>query len=483
MENYQATPFNGKWNEDPENFLGWFLQCMGTADDNTKASQFVYYLQASSDADEWFEDLPEEEKSSWVIIEMLFRRKWLKGKEISIKESVTSKNEPKPTSTLAAATSPDFTTTLATQTETRNSRHLEISPPTCAATSESLVLFQNRKNTIIPTAKAITSEIFQNFAVFSSLTSSVIPSDSTTPSTTIVTFETRCMTADFTQKHENVEKVPIFTQTSPEILSPSIFGPTDNVTRVYASPPTANDTILQSPRAPTSTTTASTSDPPAATGHKKSALLRAAFNLQVPTESPAPTCIVTALETRSALTGFAKNHQKIEKSPIFNKKPPETGPVQPISLPTNPPTPTKHPCAIATPYSLTKTPGTPLLPPAPPPAPKPPEIDSFSVISTRIFAILFASDLLFQPRHFKLLRARFHLTVLKIPSSSHHKYQNHCLMDISRTLTPIVTVFLASHSANYPLEITSTYAKFHPSIFFDFVTIFYFQLPTYFLLF
>jgi hypothetical protein len=460
MENYQATPFSGKWNEDPENFLGWFLQCMGAADDDTKARQFVYYLQASSDADEWFEDLPEEERGSWVIIEMLFRRKWLKEEEISInlKESVTSKNEPQPTSTLAAATSPDSTPTLATQTKTRNFQPLEISPHTCVATSQSTALPRDRKNAKIGS----TSEILPNITVFSSPTLSVIPSDSTTPSTIVATFKTRCMTADFTQKHENVEKPPIFTQTSPEILSPSIFGPTYNVTRVYASPPTAEDAILQSPRAPTSTTTASTSDPPAATGHEKSALLRVSFESQAPKESPAPTTIVTAFETRSALTGFAKNHQKIEKSPIFNKKPPETGPVQPILLPTNPPTPTKHPCAIATPFLPTKTPRT---PPAPSPAPKPPEIDSFSVISSRIFAILFASDFLSQPRHFKLLRERFHRTVLKIQSSSHHKYyQNHCLTNISRTLTPIVTVSFASHSTNYSLQIASIYAEFDPSV-------------------
>ena len=58
MMNYQAIPFGGEWNEDPEN-LG-----MGTVDDKTKACRFVYYLQADSDADEWFEDLPDEEKQS-----------------------------------------------------------------------------------------------------------------------------------------------------------------------------------------------------------------------------------------------------------------------------------------------------------------------------------------------------------------------------------------------------------------------------------
>jgi hypothetical protein len=61
MTDYQATPFSGEWNEDPEIFLEWFLQCMSTADDNKKACQFVYYLQADSDADEWFH----QEKGVW----------------------------------------------------------------------------------------------------------------------------------------------------------------------------------------------------------------------------------------------------------------------------------------------------------------------------------------------------------------------------------------------------------------------------------
>lgn len=95
--NYQAIPFSGEWDEDPENLLGWFLQCVGTADDERKAQHFVYYLPAGSDADEWFEDIPEEEKDSWAKIEKLFCRRWLKG-GISTKESVISKNKQQPTS-------------------------------------------------------------------------------------------------------------------------------------------------------------------------------------------------------------------------------------------------------------------------------------------------------------------------------------------------------------------------------------------------
>ena len=103
MEYYQATPFSGEWDElefkDPKLFLEWFLECTGTMDDETKARHFIYYLQADSNAEEWFEDLLEEEKGSWVRIERLFCEEWLKEEGISIKESVTSKNTPEPAST------------------------------------------------------------------------------------------------------------------------------------------------------------------------------------------------------------------------------------------------------------------------------------------------------------------------------------------------------------------------------------------------
>ena len=94
MTVYKATPFSGEWNKDLELFLGWFLQCTAAADDKTKARQFIYYLQADSEADEWFEELPEEEKRSWASIEVLFRRKWLKQEVLSTRKSETIENEP-----------------------------------------------------------------------------------------------------------------------------------------------------------------------------------------------------------------------------------------------------------------------------------------------------------------------------------------------------------------------------------------------------
>ena len=64
--------FHGTWNEDAEAFLDSYLECMGSVDDEKRARNFIYYLQADSDADEWFEELPEKEKRSWASIELLF---------------------------------------------------------------------------------------------------------------------------------------------------------------------------------------------------------------------------------------------------------------------------------------------------------------------------------------------------------------------------------------------------------------------------
>jgi hypothetical protein len=95
MKNYLAIPFHGdRHDEDPSEFLNWFLQYMGTADSKMKARNFIYYLQADSLADEWFEELGEEEKGSWDLTEVLFRKKWLKEEELSIKEPAAVENQP-----------------------------------------------------------------------------------------------------------------------------------------------------------------------------------------------------------------------------------------------------------------------------------------------------------------------------------------------------------------------------------------------------
>ena len=226
---YQAIPFSGEWNEDPENLLGWFLQCMGTADDERKARHFVYYLWAGSDAHEWFEDLLEEEKESWVTIEQLFRRKWLK-EEISIKESVTSQNEPQRTSTLVPAISADSTTALATHIETTASHNPEMGHNIGVATSQSAALSENRKNAKIVTTK---DQISQNFMVFSPQTPFSTFSNSPELSTTTTSLDTQSAMVDFTPKQLNVEISLIPTKITPKTLAPSISEPINKVIRVY----------------------------------------------------------------------------------------------------------------------------------------------------------------------------------------------------------------------------------------------------------
>jgi hypothetical protein len=88
--------FHGdKHDEDPEEFLKQFLQCTKNGDDFFRARNFVNYLQAYSMADEWFEELPEDEKRSWASIEVSFRREWLKQEIVSPKEVTTIENEPR----------------------------------------------------------------------------------------------------------------------------------------------------------------------------------------------------------------------------------------------------------------------------------------------------------------------------------------------------------------------------------------------------
>ena len=71
---------------------------MGTADDRTKAKSFIYYLDADSLADEWFEDLPQEEKMDWITLGASFYKRWLNKEVISIKDEATQENERHPAS-------------------------------------------------------------------------------------------------------------------------------------------------------------------------------------------------------------------------------------------------------------------------------------------------------------------------------------------------------------------------------------------------
>jgi hypothetical protein len=90
--------FHGNWNEDPKEFLDSYIQCTATGSDDFKRRQFINYLGAGSDADDWFDELSQEEKMDWVAIKHSFCKRWLKEEVISIKETVTIENEHQPTS-------------------------------------------------------------------------------------------------------------------------------------------------------------------------------------------------------------------------------------------------------------------------------------------------------------------------------------------------------------------------------------------------
>ena len=109
-------PFGGNWDEDPREFLNWFLQSMGTTSDDNKARSFRYYLQADSDADEWLDELPQQERKDWAGIEHTFCKRWLKGAEISIKETATVENEPQPVPTTCQSIPPPSEPTTTSRT-------------------------------------------------------------------------------------------------------------------------------------------------------------------------------------------------------------------------------------------------------------------------------------------------------------------------------------------------------------------------------
>ena len=206
--------------------------------------------------------------------------------------------------------------TTGTQTENTTPQHVEIGYPTRVSMPHTLALPGNRKNTKFGTTKVTVSEISQDFPVFSSEKLSSTSSDSPGPYPTTTALEMQSTMAGFTQKVEKVEEQPIFTQTTPITPAPRTVEPIYGVTKVYVSTKNPNDAILQPP---TTSTTASSPQPSASSKHKKSVLSCAVFTSQQPTESLAPTCIVTAQETRLELADFTENHQKTEKSANFNQ--------------------------------------------------------------------------------------------------------------------------------------------------------------------
>ena len=81
-----VSPFHGdKEDESPEDFLRAFYRRMGDKSEETKKSQFPYYLQAYSVADEWYSDLSDDDKKSWTSIEAAFRKRW--PKKVQVKKT------------------------------------------------------------------------------------------------------------------------------------------------------------------------------------------------------------------------------------------------------------------------------------------------------------------------------------------------------------------------------------------------------------
>ena len=77
MATEEVKPFHGdKDDENPEDFLCSFFRRMGTANSDTKKQQFKYFLQADSAADEWFDELQQNEKKDWDAIETAFNNHW-----------------------------------------------------------------------------------------------------------------------------------------------------------------------------------------------------------------------------------------------------------------------------------------------------------------------------------------------------------------------------------------------------------------------
>lgn len=326
---YQATPFSGEWNEDPVIFLEWFMQCTIAMDDKTKARHFVYYLRAGSDADEWFEDLAEEERKSWVIVERLFRKRWLNEEEISTKESVTSGNEHQPASHSPLAppvVAPTHETRPKTADFAQNRENVEKSynfTPTTPTTPSSAICEHTDDILRAYASPQTPNDAFSDPSTFSTSASS--PQDSQPPASIeheksvllragsesqmppespalihiATVLRTRSTLADFAK---NYEKSPIFAQKAPE---------------------------------------------PIITGHSN-------YANDIDT-SPASTTIVTGLKTRSAPSVFTK---KVENSPIFSQNHTKSRILEHFywEINTEPLTtpfilPTKHPCDPSSLYS------------------------------------------------------------------------------------------------------------------------------------
>ena len=135
--------------------------------------------------------------------------------------------------------------------------------------------------------------------------------------------ETRSKMVNFAPKHQKPENSPISTQTFFKTASPSIVGPTDDVTQAYANPETPNVIILQPPALTPTASSSPTPLSPHPTKHEKCALPPAIFESQPHTESPVPSTIIPAIKTRSESANSMTNCQNIENTHNFDQKTPE----------------------------------------------------------------------------------------------------------------------------------------------------------------
>jgi hypothetical protein len=365
--------FHGdKHDEDPEEFLKQFLQCTKNGDDFFRARNFVNYLQAYSMADEWFEELPEDEKRSWASIEVSFRREWLKQEIVRPKEVTTIENEPRlapmpsqtitpdpyhktntengtqdtPKGDVERNESQDVTAALPTITTTppdpqppltagiiqnpcQDTPKQLIAAPGPLTTPQATTTHPNLSQAAATSLSTTVTETsgwplpHQKSVLLRGFSQSELHMESPASPAVVSNIKMRPETAGFTKNRQNIEISPNFTKTTPKTLAPSIVGPTDDITEVYASILTPNDAISSPITLATSASSSQYSQLPAGIRDEKSALLRAVFELQGISTSPAPTTVVMAFETRPASANFIKNHQKSKKSAVFAQKTPE----------------------------------------------------------------------------------------------------------------------------------------------------------------
>ena len=414
--------FHGDWNEDPEEFLNLYLQCTAASGDNFKARQFINYLGADSDADEWFDDLPQEEKKDWAAIELSFRKKWLKEEVISISlEETVTKNEPQPVPT--HPTSSIITTITSTS---RTTTHVVMDPDAAHNDTHGIV--------ISPTGNVDTQ--ISPFVHMSSISAVITPPYFEKPM----------------EMPRKPEKPPKDATNKPQHISQPPRRPPE---------PPQTVTIIATPSA---TTTAPPSPRAQAYDSKESKLDKMTENSsdehQKASEEPRTPCGITYDIQR---TYESQNDpvfpQMVQKQMFLPQKPSNTS----TSLLMTSSTPTRAQTSITIPIS----------PPAPSPAPKPPETSSihsissptpsshpFSAISSQILAILFALYFFRHSRHFKPAFERFHPAVLKIQSPSHQS-NLHPFSVISSQILPI---FFALYSFRHSSHFKPAFERFHPAV-------------------